>query len=70
MSIEDEDGNEIMRVGNFHAIAFKIAIWFAPIFAIWLVSKVLTHDTEIAVIKMQLSMQSGHGMNQNVNAEK
>ena len=68
MSIADDEGNEIVKLNTVHAWAFKVAIWFAPIFAIWLVMKVLTHDTDIAVLKMQISMQSGgKGVSQSVN---
>jgi hypothetical protein len=59
MSIMEDNGTEIIRVGTLNAWAFKVAIWIAPLFSVWLVSKVLTHDTEIAVLKMQIAMQSG-----------
>ncbi len=68
MSIADNDGQEIVRMGTVNAWAFKIAIWFAPIFSLWLVTKVLAHDTDIAVLKMQLAMQNGgRAVSQNVN---
>ena len=68
MSIQEEQGDEIVKLGTVHAWAFKIAIWFAPIFAVWMVTKVMQHDTDIAVLKMQLSLSSsGKGMSQSVN---
>lgn len=70
MSIMEDNGTEIIRVGTLNAWAFKVAIWIAPLFSIWLVSKVLAHDTEIAVLKMQIAMQSSGNkgsVSQNVN---
>ena len=69
MSIMDAEGNEIIRVGTLNAWAFKIAIWSAPLFSVWLVSKVLTHDTDIAVLKMQLAISGsrGNAMTNSVN---
>lgn len=66
MSIMD-DQEEIIRVGTINGWAFKIAIWFAPIFAIWMTTKVLAHDTDIAVLKMQFAMQGGGKVSQSVN---
>lgn len=67
MSIMDAD-KEILTLGTVNGWAFKIAIWFAPIFAIWMTTKVLAHDTDIAVLKMQLAMQSGgKNVSQSVN---
>lgn len=65
-----EDQQEIVRVGTINAWAFKVAIWFAPIYAVFLTTKVLTHDTEIAVLKIQIAMREntrGSGVSQNVN---
>jgi hypothetical protein len=65
-----EDQQEIVRVGTINAWAFKVAIWFAPIYAVFLTTKVLTHDTEIAVLKIQMAMRDntrGSGVSQNVN---
>lgn len=56
-----EDNQEIVRIGTINGWAFRIAIWFAPIFSLWLVAKVLTHDTEIAVLKMQIAMRGDNG---------
>lgn len=69
MSIEDDSGRAIVTMGTVNAWAFKIAIWFAPVFAIWMVTKVMAHDTDIAVLKMQMAMQGGNGraVSQNVN---
>lgn len=66
MSIMD-DQEEIIRVGTINGWAFKVAIWFAPIFAIWMTTKVLAHDTDIAVLKMQIAMQGGGKVSQSVN---
>lgn len=62
-----DDQEEIIRVGTINGWAFKVAIWFAPIFAIWMTTKVLAHDTDIAVLKMQIAMQGGGKVSQNVN---
>lgn len=62
-----EDQEEIIRVGTINGWAFKVAIWFAPIFAIWMTTKVLAHDTDIAVLKMQIAMQGGGKVSQSVN---
>jgi len=70
MSIEDGEGREIIRLGNIHAAAFKGAIYFAPIFAIWIVTKVLSHDTEIAVLKSQIAYGDKRGVSQSVNVGK
>ena len=67
MSIMEDNGTEIIRVGTINAWAFKIAIWIAPLFSLWLVTKVLAHDTDIAVLKMQMSMSGGKGISQSVN---
>ena len=66
MSIMDED-REIVTLGTVNGWAFKLAIWFAPFFSIWMVTKVLAHDTEIAVLKMQMSMHNGGKVSQSVN---
>ena len=63
----DQD-KEIVTLGTVNGWAFKLAIWFAPIFAVWMVAKVLAHDTDIAVLKMQIAMQGGSGkVSQSVN---
>lgn len=67
MSIMDNDQQEIVTLGTVNGWAFKLAIWFAPIFAIWMTTKVLAHDTDIAVLKMQIAMQGGGKVSQNVN---
>ena len=68
MSIQ-EDNEEIVRIGTINSWAFKVTIWFAPIFSLWLTAKVLAHDTDIAVLKMQYSMRgSDNGkVSQSVN---
>lgn len=67
MSIMDDSDKEIVTLGTVNGWAFKCAIWFAPIFAIWMTTKVLAHDTDIAVLKMQIAMQSGGKVSQSVN---
>jgi hypothetical protein len=63
----DNDQQEIVTLGTVNGWAFKLAIWFAPIFAIWMTTKVLAHDTDIAVLKMQIAMQGGGKVSQSVN---
>lgn len=58
MSIND-DQQEIVRLGTVHAAVFKASLWLAPIFSIWLVNKVIEHDTEIALLKMEMAMNRG-----------
>lgn len=67
MSIMDDSDKEILTLGTVNGWAFKIAIWFAPLFAVWMTTKVLAHDTEIAVLKMQISMQGAGKVSQSVN---
>ncbi len=65
MSITD-DQKEIVSLGTVHGWIFKVSLWLAPLCAVWLVSKVMAHDTDIAVLKMQI-MMGGKGVSQNVN---
>lgn len=58
MSITD-DQNEIVKLGTVHAAVFKVSLWLAPIFSIWLTNKVIEHDTEIALLKMEMAMNRG-----------
>ena len=67
MSIMDDSDKEIVTLGTVNGWVFKIAIWFAPLFAVWMTTKVLAHDTEIAVLKMQISMQGAGKVSQSVN---
>ena len=63
-----EQDQEIVTLGTVNGWAFKLAIWFAPIFAVWMVAKVLAHDTDIAVLKMQIAIHDGSGkVSQSVN---
>lgn len=67
MSIMEADQTEIIKLGTVHSWVFKISLWAMPIFSVWMVNTVLTHDRDIAVLKMQIVMQ-GHGkVSQNVN---
>lgn len=67
MSIMEADQTEIIKLGTVHSWVFKISLWAMPIFSVWMVNTVLTHDRDIAVLKMQIAMQ-GHGkVSQNVN---
>jgi hypothetical protein len=62
-----DDQEEIIRVGTINGWVFKIAIWFAPLFAVWMTTKVLAHDTEIAVLKMRMNMHDGGKVSLSVN---
>jgi hypothetical protein len=62
------EDREIVTLGTVNGWAFKLAIWFAPFFSIWMVTKVLAHDTDIAVLKMQITMRGDSGkVSQSVN---
>jgi len=63
----DTDQTEVIKLGTVHAWVFKISLWVMPVFSVWMVNTVLTHDREIAVIKMQLAMQSSGKVTQSVN---
>lgn len=67
MSIMESDQTEIIKLGTVHAWVFKISLWVMPVFSVWMVNTVLTHDRDIAVIKMQLAMQSSGKVTQSVN---
>jgi hypothetical protein len=73
MSIIEEDSESVIRLGTIHSWLFKISMWAAPIFFIWAVTAIMRHDTEIAVLKMQMSMMQSGGkgsVSQNVNVGK
>lgn len=73
MSIIEEDSESVIRLGTIHSWLFKISMWAAPIFFIWAVTAIMRHDTEIAVLKMQIAMMQGNGkgsVSQNVNVGK
>jgi hypothetical protein len=73
MSIIEEDSESVIRLGTIHSWLFKISMWAAPIFFIWAVTAIMRHDTEIAVLKMQIAMMQGGGkgsVSQNVNVGK
>jgi len=73
MSIIEEDSNSKITLGTVHAWIFKISLLVCPFFAAWMVTTVLMHDREIAVLKMQVvMMQSGNkgSVSQNVNVGK
>lgn len=67
MSIMEPDQTEIIKLGTVHSWVFKISLWAMPIFSVWMVNTVLTHDRDIAVLKMQIAMQGGGKVSQNVN---
>jgi hypothetical protein len=70
MSIEDTTSDSVIKLGTLHAWIFKISLMVAPVFALWLVTTILSHDREIAVLKMQIAMMQGGGkgsVSQNVN---
>lgn len=69
MSITDEQQKEIVTIGGIHAALFKLSIWVAPLvftsvmgFQWWIVRTVMAHDTDIAVIKMQLAMMQSRSL--------
>ena len=74
MSIEDTTSSDsIIKLGTIHSWLFKISMWAAPIFFIWAVTAIMRHDTEIAVLKMQVAMMNSGGkgsVSQNVNVGK
>lgn len=70
MSIIEEESESVIRLGTIHSWLFKISMWAAPIFFIWAVTAIMRHDTEIAVLKMQVVLMHGGGkgsVSQNVN---
>jgi len=72
MSIIDESSDSVIKMGTVHSWLFKISLWAAPIFFLWAVAAIVRHDTEIAVLKMQIVMMQsgGKGVSQNVNVGK
>ena len=67
MSITD-DQKEILKLGTVHAWVFKASLWAAPLLAVWMVNKVLSHDTEIALLKLEVAMsRKANGVTQSVN---
>ena len=67
MSIMEPDQTEIIKLGTVHSWVFKISLWVMPIFSVWMVNTVLTHDRDIAVLKMQIAMQAAGKVSQSVN---
>ena len=71
MSIKDSTNDEeIVTLGTVNSWAFKIAIWCAPIFSLWMVNTVLTHDKNIGLHELRLSMlehRSSGNTTQSVN---
>ena len=74
MSIIDEDTDSVIKLGTIHAWIFKISLLVAPVFSVWMVTTILYHDREIAVLKMQVGMMNGGSskgsVSQNVNVGK
>lgn len=73
MSITDESSDTVINMGTVHGWLFKISLWVAPIFFLWAVAAIVRHDTEIAVLKMQIVMMQNGGkgsVSQNVNVGK
>lgn len=62
-----EENEEIIKLGTVHGWVFKISLWAAPLFFVWTVNTILAHDRDIAVLKMQMTMQGLKGVSQNVN---
>lgn len=71
MSITD-DQKEVVNIGTVHAWIFKASLWAAPLLCVWLVNKVLAHDTDIALLKLELAMsrKAANGISQSVNVGK
>jgi hypothetical protein len=73
MSIIEEDSQSVIRLGTIHSWLFKISMWGAPIFFVWAVTAIMRHDTDIAVLKMQITMMQSGGkgsVSQSVNVGK
>ena len=73
MSIIEEDSQSVIRLGTVHSWLFKIIMWLAPLFFLWAVTAIVRHDTEIAVLKMQIAMMQSGGkgsVSKNVNVGK
>jgi len=73
MSIVEEDSNAVIKLGTVHSWIFKISLFFMPVFAVWMVTTVLSHDRDIAVLQMQMTMMergSKGSVSQNVNVGK
>lgn len=67
MSITD-DQKELINLGTVHAWVFKASLWVAPLLSVWLVNKVISHDTDIALLKLEISMsRKSSGITQSVN---
>jgi hypothetical protein len=62
-----EENEEIIKLGTVHGWVFKISLWAAPLFFVWTVNTILAHDRDIAVLKMQMTMQGLKGISQSVN---
>ena len=54
MSIID-DQKKIIKLGTLHSWMFTISLYLIPVAGGWMVQKVLAHDTEIAVMRMQVA---------------
>lgn len=71
MGISTDDPDSIIRLGTIHSWLFRISLWVAPIFSLWAISTIVRHDTDIAVLKMQITMMQassgGKGVSQSVN---
>lgn len=70
MGISTDDPQSIIRLGTIHSWLFRISLWAAPFFSLWAISTIVRHDTDIAVLKMQITMMQasgGKGVSQSVN---
>lgn len=70
MSITSEDPNNVIKLGTIHGWIFKASLWVAPLFVLWAVNTIVRHDTDIAVLKMQITLMQNGGkgsVSQSVN---
>jgi len=75
MSIVDDSSDSVIKLGTVHSWIFRISLYLAPLFFLWAVTSIMKHDTEIAVLKMQVVMMQSSGggkgaVSQNVNVGK
>ncbi len=74
MSIEDDNGNEIVKLGTIHATAFRVLIWIgmlatpAAFVLFWSHSEsIKLHEWRISALEREAMRGTGKGMSQSVN---
>lgn len=74
MGITTDDPQSIIRLGTIHSWLFKGSLWAMPLIGGWMITTILRHDTELAVLKVQMAMVSTGGgkgsVSQSVNVGK